>query len=134
MRLKQYLKEKYYKGVKTPQADYVEFFTNPSKKEMAEVGKSGNPYGSIKTFRFIADNKKKIIYIWTAALMHADAWKHLGGSGKYFGKGLLAGIAEYEPSGWEMISATSYVDKAKEDWNWVEKYVKVKDFLYGEQA
>ena len=136
MRLKNYLKEKYFKGtnVDSPWVDYVEFFENPSKREMLEVGKVGQELGGKMTIRFIADNKKKKVYVWTSAVMHNKAWKLLGGHGSYYGKGKLAGVAEYNRGNWEMISATSFVDKHLEDFRWVEKYIQVKDFLYGEQA
>jgi hypothetical protein len=73
MRLKQYLNEEYLKMVKIrylSSHDVTEIFKNPSIKELREVG----PYD----IRFIADNKKKILYVWDGdKALHYEISTHL---------------------------------------------------------
>jgi len=57
------LLEKYLTAFK-PGRHSIEIFINPSKSEMNEILKAEG--GSNARLRFIADSKKKVVYVWNA--------------------------------------------------------------------
>ncbi len=135
MRFKQYLNELYLSGVipmTYPRINlkWVEFFVNPSKKEMKDASGGGGGRAGSVAIRFIADLKKKKVYVWHPHFMHHSAWKEIGDKRVYSNDvTLLAGIAEERGSNWVMTSSTGIGGKPIEDWKWVEKYIKISNFL-----
>jgi len=60
--------EKYLTGYMRGGGHMTDIFENPNTKEMRELG---------RTFRFIADAKRKKIYIFEQGNMHSRVWKEL---------------------------------------------------------
>lgn len=100
----------------------LEIFENPTRKELAEIG---------KTQRFILDAKRKKVYIWPATgAIHTDAWIHLkkelNDSRHVYKSGdLIAGVQE---SGRLLIYNTSGLSQSvrkrikEQDWSFSKKY------------
>lgn len=107
----------------------VEIFINPSKKELRETSDN-----YAKSTRFIADNKKKVVYVFDGTkALHREMWegiaKEQGDSRRiYKTEDLLVGVFQnnrdvmfesnyiYPLGIWERIYAT--------DWKWADKYIK----------
>ena len=111
----------------------LEIFENPSKKEMREIG---------NVFRFIADAKRKKMYIWPATgAVHSDAWIHIkkqlnDSRPLYKSSTLIPGVPEQ--SGWIHIYGQKGIPRAisdqygYEDWSFAKKYIdlnKLQDTL-----
>lgn len=129
MRFLEYLKEKYF-GSFTPKFSrkYIEIFTNPSKKELAEAAKNS----SDRAVRFAADAKKKKIYAWSSDGTHQEILDEIYGSFDY-PPHVLTGIVKLKggkwtvtPNGVPMLELYSNVDKLKAtDWSWVERWFNI---------
>jgi hypothetical protein len=148
-----FLLEEYETILKTNYGTVSTVFKNPSRKDMREVddGKHG--------IRFSADNTTKTIYVWGGMRSnHYDVRTHLNlacksgyFSGKYVCGHILDGWAEKSGSNYEMFACDSVpqgmhdirieiesgdlegINYAKDilsqDWSWVERYIKVNEYL-----
>lgn len=134
MRFLQFLNELYLKGVEgtkawpvVPNLKWVEFFVNPSKREMEDA--SGQGRGGVTAIRFVADDKKKKLYVWNPLFLHHSAWKEIGDRRVYSNDStILAGIAEKQGGRWVMTSASSKRGTI-DQWKWVEKWINISNFL-----
>ena len=61
--------EKFIGAGKNWRGEYYEIFQNPTKREMKTIADLNNG-----DFRFIADAKKKKLYIFSTEFHHSDAW------------------------------------------------------------
>lgn len=139
MRFKKYLTEKWIKsynyislaGKKT----FVEVFENPTKKEFRDAANSTSWDKISGNFvRFIADLKKKKVYVWHPESIHADAWKQFGDNRYIADPTLLAGAAKIERGKWKMVDSDSGVSRnitnyGIEDWEWANKWIDVTTYL-----
>jgi hypothetical protein len=116
-------------------SNYIEIFSNPSKKELLSCGDE---------IRFTADADKKEVYVWDGNLaIHDDANKTLGYGGLWFKKPILTGIAQKEGSTYyayrsdELESINLSPPGSEEfltkllsyDWDFVNRYINIKDLL-----
>ena len=106
---------------------YIEFFENPSRKELASAGNK-----PLKDYiRFLADSETEKLYIWNSYMLHIDAYRILGDiKNQYTRPGaasptLFAGTAGKQRSGnWILTEATSFKNKKPREWVWLNKYIK----------
>jgi hypothetical protein len=113
------------------QGNYVEVFVNPDSREFRDAI-MGSDYGEI---RFLADAKKKKVYIWSAEkALHLFVAKQLNIS--TYAPHILAGEASAFAPGRKPYMTGSFAlggpDREKilkNNWTWLEKYIDVKDFL-----
>ncbi len=125
-RLQAYLNEEYigrFKQYKTYGKISCEVFKNPSIRELK----------GYKNFRFIADNRKKDLYVFDYRLLHAVASEILGLKG-YKGKNFFCGVAvlkngKYEGFSSDTIDLTLTIDEFMTKWGWVEKLISIKPFI-----
>ena len=115
---------------KTVGKDY-EIFVNPSKKELSEFGAEG--------FRFIADAKKKKVYVFSPYILHQFAANEIYTGIELFDSPyLLAGTMHGRPPKVEdlvpfaedakEIFGKKFYKKFKEyDWSWVNTYFNIKE-------
>jgi hypothetical protein len=107
---------------------YVEIFINPTKSEIKKIPKKDNEV------RFIADSKKKNVYVWDGySAIHDQVWKvlknELKDNRKLEDRTLLMGGAingKFEANvDWEGFTHCDYDDVFYENgdyWRWLEKY------------
>jgi hypothetical protein len=96
--------------------NYIEFFVNPSIKEIGFAAK--HPMNGY--IRFTADSVKQEVIVWNAIMLHIDSYKIIGKI-KY---NPLTAAAERVAGIWTMIEMSSVKNKAK-DFLWINKYIKV---------
>ena len=129
MRLQQYINEEYSFGFKHV-GKYIEVFSNPSQKEIKEIGKS---------LRFFADNKSRKIYAFNGYnLIHGQAWEYFPEKVKK-GRGFIdTSLLPIAKESKYVFIDTLYVGDEEnrhvkgvldQDWKWVDKYVKVSPIL-----
>ena len=137
-----FLNEDYYGRVKPSYSIYShEVFVNPSRNEML----SCKNYDQIK---FIADSKKKNLYIWDPdTSMHKELWEKEF-KGNYVDDinigALLPGYAEQKGGKWVMVDVDgSYIvndliryleeydklDQYVKKFNWVNKWIDVNKYF-----
>jgi hypothetical protein len=139
MRLSKYLTEKFlntYRWELIPSTGIMQdtdVFVNPSRKDIRDA--MGNEdQGRQDSVRFIADNKKKVVYVWGAFLgLHEDIWFHInketGQNRKLYTDGeLLVGVytprsgkAEFESRNYYSIQAWAKLKLS--DWEWATRYI-----------
>ena len=73
MRFQKYIKEEFYRGIKSNKYGYKEVFINPTPKEMNEIVKNSK----MKSTRFAVDLKKHDIFIWPAEILHHEVRKKI---------------------------------------------------------
>lgn len=95
--------------------NYIEFFVNPTIKEIGFAAK----YPMNGYIRFTADFVKQEVIVWNAIMLHIDSHKIIGNI-----KNTLTGHAEKVAGIWTMIEISSVKNKAK-DFLWINKYIKV---------
>lgn len=131
MKFKEYMNEEYLTRIKgrkamMSSAKSLEIFVNPSMKDLRDIKSN--------FIRFIADVKKKHIYVWDGHLeVHSFIWKGLveqgyeKGNSVYGPDHLLAGYAK-KRSGNLYVDHETFncknTDFEKYDWKWIDKYVK----------
>lgn len=103
---------------------YIEVFANPSSKDLKDIG--------TKNVRWIADLKKKKVYMWNAlGAMHGDAWvkikKEIKDDRSLYRSGdLLTGVTEAGKSRTDSMKGVSPVNRKKlkdADWSFAERYI-----------
>ena len=110
-------------------SEVVDVFLNPSSKELREMGDN-----YAKSVRFIADSKKKAVYMFDGTkALHREMWHGISTELKdsrklYNNSDLLVGVIQnnrdvlfesnylYPLGVWEKIYDT--------DWKWADKYIK----------
>jgi len=122
--------EKYFTSFRSA-LGMVDIFINPSKGELRELGTE---------VRFIADIKSKKVYAFDASKAnHGHVWRRIGDSRDYREPTLLMGSAtngvmtdshvlrygHLRPS----IHDQPFPTWSWKDWTWVDKYIKVTDYL-----
>jgi hypothetical protein len=121
--------EAFFMGVKI-QGRYIEVFKNPSPLELASF--QGNP------IRFLADDIKKIVFVWDAEILHQDIATSLGYPKQDERRLVLPGSAIKTRGKYVMDNSDVYVDGPRygivskrwvEDiqskkWAWAEVYIK----------
>ncbi len=141
MRLYRYLTEKWIKSFKERGPfgkvgdKVVEVFVNPSKSELRDA--SGNAeFDAIsgKYVRFMADMKKKRIYVWDPESIHRDTWKEFGDGRNWTDHTLLSGVAQIKKGKWKFTESDEGVRRNLrvfdvEDWEWANKWINITDFL-----
>lgn len=111
-------------GLKTS----VEVFVNPSSKERTDMlnDKDSYPSGSL---RFIADDKKKVVYAFASSTLHSDVWEKIGdGRSLYKEDSLLVGTLQKVGQVVKYESNFLYWDNPwnrlmKKDWSWADRYI-----------
>ena len=105
----------------------IDIFVNPTKRDMKEL---------VFDCRFIADNKKKKLYVW-------DAWRayHQDVAEKIFGsfddtsdEKKLYGTAEQKGAKWKITSSDSYggrptPEEMMKKYKWMNKYIDINEFF-----
>lgn len=129
--------ESYETRVKDAGKSY-EVFSNPSFKEMKELSQNG------LGIKFIADNKKKLVFVWDVyGPLHGPTWHQLNSadlSDDIYDGRILPGYARLIKgkaimSSLDGNSEFEFYVKEKEisvndvlkKWRWVEKYIKISD-------
>ena len=132
MRLCRYLEEEWATRIDSIKKD-VDIFVNPDKNDMAELGNE---------CRFVADNKKKKLYVWNAwQAYHKHVAKRIFGSFiEVSDDKKLYGTAEKRGIKWKMSKSLTY----KEAWydghppppktmlklySWVNKWIDIKEYF-----
>ena len=139
MRLQKFLTEKWLDDV-TEYGDVYEVFVNPSRKEIAELDRTGG-------FRFIVNHKLKEVYMCSAYSYHSTMWnesevhKRIGfyfeqytdgkgfdyiycGDGmknSRYGSDTMEKLGVMEPEKLEKL--------ANQDWKWVKKYLNTDEII-----
>ena len=133
MRLEKYINEKWSKSFKIGR-QFMEVFTNPSKREFNDArDQSGD-----RAVRFAADDKSKLLYVWSSDGLHKDVLNRVLGNFRYPGH-ILTGIATQRAGKWVVDGdgvplLFLYKDQEtlkKTDWSWVEKWINI-DQVYAE--
>jgi hypothetical protein len=100
---------------KTISGEDCDIFSNPSKKELNEIGDQ---------IRFLVNADDKTIYVWSFSLaFHRDVAGEL--RNKLRGKNLLFGRGEKKGSSYvsdDIDTAVSLDILRDQDWSWTEKY------------
>ena len=139
MKFKDYINEEYETRIKDYGKSY-EVFSNPSRSDMLEV--NSNTLG----FKFIADNKKKMVFIWNVyGPLHEPAWYQLNSadfSNDVFSGRVLPGYAKLKGSKAELDGLDGndefeeyikihglMLDDILKKWKWVEKYINITKFF-----
>jgi len=110
MRFRDYIREEYIARV-----DEYEIFKNPSWKELRSCD---------EIVRFIADPKKKELYITDYRILHPTMFKKIGKSWKGYSNYLL-GTAEREGSKYVMFESDQIdydmegTARRRRKWNWI---------------
>lgn len=123
------ISEKFHKGFKYS-SFYGEVFLNPSRAEI--LGSKNAVYNNV---RFLADPKRKEIYLWDSKILHSIVCKELGinyiSAEDYFFKG----VGEWEGNKIIARVGNSYQDISKEnmlrlseevlsgDYDWLSRYL-----------
>ena len=144
-RLYNYLKEKYLGSFKVGlvskwqqskmTSDYIEVFVNPSKKEMLDASSQGEKLPMDRpgrNVRFMADLKKKKIYVWSPNITHHTVIKNMKNIGYSDSTGTwLLGTATQLGGKFTMTASDSGigVDTNSTKWAWIDKYINVTNFL-----
>jgi hypothetical protein len=100
---------------KTVANEDCEVFSNPSKKELREIGEQ---------IRFLIDADEKVIYVWNFSLaFHRDVAgelrKKLRGRNLLFGRGAKTGSGYVSD---DIDTAISLEFLQKQNWTWTQKY------------
>ena len=128
MRLRQYLEEEWVTKVKGRWGGSItDIFISPTKSDMAELGKEA---------RFIADNRKKRLYVWNAhTAYHQDvAEKIFGSFDDTSDEKKLYGTAEQKGAKWKITSSDSYdgrptPEEMMKEYKWMNKYIDINEFF-----
>ncbi len=129
------LNEKYFPSVKYLGETY-DIYINPSHDDLHSLLK-GRDSGQFYAARFIADNVKKVVYIWNADIIHSIMWDkikeqthdHRGLAENY---NLLPGVLDKtgeinSDTIWTYVTHVEYKDVIQkyfqQDWKWVDKYI-----------
>ena len=149
MRFENYLTEKYLASVKSRwiRGGIAEIFINPNKLDFNSMVTNG-----VDEIRFMADNVTKNVFVWNAdSSLHSEVWAHSSLS-KYSGgrlplpynTELFTGTAYKKGNKFVMFESDQfdsdlngnnreYKDRAlkiiSQDWNWVNKYVDMSNWL-----
>jgi hypothetical protein len=130
-RLYAILKEEYLTSALTKEGNTLDIFKNPTQSEIIKAEKQGYP--NTKSIRWLADARKKTVWVFSNRMTHNAAAKELGlqyltrESGNLH---LLGGFAERDLTSWKTLEIHKYDnaprDKKKlirqQDWSFVEKY------------
>ena len=134
MRLKKYIEEEWAISA-APEwnrtKENIDVFVNPGPGDFKETG---------DICRFIADKKKKKLYIFNGRkLLHNEAHKAIYGSLNVDFHFFLWGVAEKRGGKWEMtesdvcdfgkVGSTIPPEKMKKDYSWVNKYINIDNFF-----
>jgi hypothetical protein len=123
MKLKDFLKEEWFKTVKNVDGDIFEIFVNPTKKELTDLYKD-----EISYVRFLIDMKEEKVYVWDGDLLHEDVSRKikkpykLGGvKGYIWGDGRIvkSKIKFSAFSGARIVSSDA---KEVSNTDWLKKY------------
>ncbi len=134
-----YLREEYADTIKTftraggGKFETFDVFKNPDRKEMKEVSVAN-------TIRYIAYYPTKTVYVFSPTILHQSVQKKLGiktGDDYFNSSDLIGGVAVKNGNSWqtdeahnlEMGGIKHKEEILKKDWKWVEKYIKVSDYL-----
>lgn len=126
MRLLKYLKEKWQFTYKPEYSiNPVEVFANPSKSDYRDVLEPDS-----KFFRFVADPKKKVFYIFSVDALHSDVIAKLTGNKKSYGI-MYGGIGRYMGgkakmtlgAAWSMHTPKEKEEMKKIDWKWLGRWI-----------
>jgi len=135
MKFQKYLTEKYWGRVESRWTGMnLEIFENPSKKEFLDAAAIGIVE---KYVRFIADPKRKKVYIWSANAIHADMVPEI--YNKSYANVIfkvLPGTAKQQGGRWVII-ATDEVEVTPDrynwimqhDWSWADRYIEVTPWI-----
>jgi len=135
MKFQKYLTEKYWGRVESRWTGMnLEIFENPSKKEFLDAAAIGIVE---KYVRFIADPKRKKVYVWSANAIHADMVPEI--YNKSYANVIfkvLPGTAKQQGGRWVII-ATDEVEVTPDrynwimqhDWSWADRYIEVTPWI-----
>lgn len=121
------INEKWVKGTKSNNLNkYREIFVNPSKKELQEIVKDAR-YDSI---RFIADGRRKKIYVVLYDVFHYTLAEEIGMSESEFIYKTFAGMGDVMMRGVEVDGITDYLSHSTA---YLERYVELgEEILNGD--
>jgi hypothetical protein len=138
------LKEEFYTNSESSiTSKYREIFVNPSRKEIADLVEE---YGR-NTVRFIADKRKKKVYVAASDVFHSDIAKDVGLEGYYFFMNTFAGTGKFTQGKILVTDWTDYFNDEEDDilrrleelsweiiegdYDWLERYNFALDLIEG---
>jgi hypothetical protein len=121
----------------TYRGDSVEVFVNPSQKELRDIPGEA---------RFTAVQAKKLVYVWDSDFLHYEVHDQIGLPYNILFTTVLTGTAENKRGNCSIIESDSvrriFEDSSefdefsgdvlsllKEDWKWLEKYIKIQHYI-----
>lgn len=109
---------------------YYEVYVNPTLQELEYIAKASDR----KEFRFVADNKTKELYVWSAEKAWHDTAENLlplkctfclRGTADFDGKKLKMSHSEQLTALTSSLVREDFVRGVlKIDWHWTQKYIK----------
>ena len=129
MRLEKYIREEWATKVGGIRKLDVDIFRNPDKSDFGELGRD---------CRFIADNKKKELYVWNAEkIFHGRVARRIfGGFSDESDDKYLYGVAEKKGTKWKMTECDTYElsgivepDEMMKIYKWVNKYIDITEYF-----
>ena len=149
-RLQTYLNEKWHSRIREYGTSY-EVFTNPSAREIRNIlnaeDKHGNKIdaGNIGMIKFVADKRKKKIYVWNYfGPLHDEGWQSLMNVDLEFdvyNGDIVPGYAEMGGSKWVMTDADgdktldNYIHDINDkkayiaSFKWADIYINITKYL-----
>ena len=138
MRLERYIREEWATRTKGKYSGEVDVFVNPDKNDLAELRSK---------IRFIADRKKKKLYVFNYKLLHHEIFSRLG-LGKYhqfpdkspdeffMGVAFRFEIKFYvsDSDSYDWWCDENYSDSISPEnlmklYSWVNKYINIKEYF-----
>lgn len=104
----------------------INYYKNPSSSDYLEMEKEARSAGGhLKTIRFVADNRTKIVYVADANLTIHDDFKEVLNLPPFDSKDIISGLANISGGRAifsELSSVNSQVAKSS-IWAWVDRYI-----------